>query len=115
MKLKVLIITAIIIIIIFPSINAQFHSVERSAKNDTNKNNLGYDFIFVAFAFGRITNLEEFNIGYVSMYGFDAIDVICILTTEDHPLPFIYRFRDGERLAMAFPTGIIRDHFIFAS
>lgn len=115
MKLKGLIIIVILTIITLPSINAQFNSKELSTNDDTEIIAPGYDFIFVAFAFGRITNLEEFNIGYVSMYGFDAIDVICILATENHPLPFIYRFRDGERLGMAYPTGIITEHFIWAS
>ena len=114
MKLKVLLIIVILAIVTLPSINAQFQIIELKTKDDTNRANAGYNFIFVVFSIGRITNLEEFGHGYCLYYTFDAIDVICILSTEDHPIPFIHRFNDGEWLGMAYPRGIITENFILA-
>lgn len=115
MKLKTFIIIGILAIVALPSINSQFESLELNTKDDTNKANAGFYFITVAFAFGKITNLEEFGHGYCLYYTFKAIDVICIVFTEDHPFrPFIQHFNDGEWLGMPYPRGIITEHFILA-
>lgn len=115
MKLKTFIIIGILAIVTLPSINSQFESLEFNTEDDTNRATTGYNFIYVVFSFGRIANLKDISHGYCQIYGFNAIDVICILATEKHPRPFIYRFRDGEWLGMTYPRGIITEHFIFAT
>jgi hypothetical protein len=113
MKLKTFII-GILAIVTFPSITAQFQSLELNTKDDDNKANVGYFFTHVFFAYGKITNLKEFGHGYCLFYVFKAVDVICILATEQRPRPFIHRFVDGEWLGLAYPRGILKEHFVFA-
>ncbi len=115
MKLKVLIIIGILTIIALPSIPAQIQDSELNTINETNKTNTGVPFEVVFFCFGRITNLEEFAHGYCFYYTFNAINVICITFTDDHPfIPVIRRFNNSECLGMAYLCGIITEHFIFA-
>ncbi len=114
MKLKALLFIVILAIVTLPSINAQFQSLELNTKDDINRANAGYNFIYVVFSFGKITNLEEFGHGYCLYYVFKAVDVICILSTEGHSRPFIHRFNDGEWLGMTYPRGILTENFILA-
>jgi hypothetical protein len=114
MKLKTFIIIGILAIVALPSINSQFQSLELNTKDDTNRANAGYKYEWIIIAFGRIANLEEFGRGYCLYYSFNAIDLICLMSTGNHPIPFIHRFNDGEWLCMTYPVGIITDHFIFA-
>jgi len=114
MKWKTLAIILILVIITIPSINAQFQSIELNKKDDINKTNFGHNFINVIFSFGRITNLTDISHGYCKIYGFNAVDVICIVVREDHPKIFIHRFNDGEWLGMVYPDGIITNNFILA-
>ncbi len=114
MKLKIFIIIGILTIVTLPSITAQFQSLEHDTKDENNKANVGYFFTHVFFAFGKITNLEEFGHGYCLYYVFKAVDVICILFKEGKYRPFIHRFTDGEWLGLAYPQGILKEHFVFA-
>jgi len=114
MKLKTFIIIGILAIVTLPSITAQFQSLELDTKDENNKANAGYFFTHVPFAFGKITNLKEFGHGYCLFYVFKAVDVICILFKEEKYRPFIHRFTDGEWLGLAYPRGILKEHFVFA-
>jgi hypothetical protein len=115
MKFKALFIIVILAIVTLPSINAQFQSLELNIKDETNRPNAGFYFFPVWFAFGEITNLDIWEKGYGNFYyTFDAVNLICILSTEDHPIPFIHRFHDGETFGIPYPKGIITEQFILA-
>ena len=114
MKWKTLAIIVILAIITLPSINAQFQNIELNTNDGTNMATSRYNFIHVIFTFGRIINLTDISHGYCQIYGFNAIDVICILIKDDHPRLFMHRFNDGEWLGMVYPRGIITEHFILS-
>ena len=91
MKWKTLAIIVILVIVTLPSINAQFQSLELNTKDETNKAPTGLPFEVVFFCCGKIKNLKEYGHGYCFYYTFNAIDVICLRSTEDHPRLFIHR------------------------
>lgn len=114
MKLKIIVIITIIAIILLPSTLAQFQDLESNPKvNDTNKVT-HEDYKPVIFCCGKISNLHKLYFGYVSVYVFDAINVICRVCNS-WPLPFFHHYSNGEKLQLATPfySGILKENFVF--
>lgn len=112
-KTWIVIIIAILAIIALPSTLAQLQASETNyIVNDTPKSNTVCGFTQVVFCCGQISNLNQYNLGYGEWYTFDAENVICIVSFQDHPL--FHRFFNGEKLGMLNPIGIITNNYVVA-